>query len=83
MDIILLIIAFLIPYLLGSVNFSIVLSKAFKGDDIRNSGSGNAGATNMLRTYGKKLAILTLVLDILNLLSPRFQSTLYHITDAN
>lgn len=65
MDIILLIIAFLVPYLLGSVNFSIVLSKAFKGDDIRNSGSGNAGATNMLRTYGKKLAILTLVLDIL------------------
>ena len=65
MDIFLLIIVFLIPYLLGSVNFSIVLSKAFKGDDIRNSGSGNAGATNMLRTYGKKLAILTLVFDIL------------------
>lgn len=65
MDIFLLIIAFVVPYLLGSVNFSIVFSKAFKGDDIRNSGSGNAGATNMLRTYGKKLAILTLVLDIL------------------
>ena len=65
MDIFLLIIAFLIPYLLGSVNFSIVLSKCLKGDDIRNSGSGNAGATNMLRTYGKKLAIITLVLDVL------------------
>ncbi len=65
MDIFLLIIAFLIPYLLGSVNFSIVLSKCLKGDDIRNSGSGNAGATNMLRTYGKKLAVVTLILDVL------------------
>ncbi len=65
MDIFLLIVAFLVPYLLGSVNFSIVLSKCLKGDDIRNSGSGNAGATNMLRTYGKKLAVVTLILDVL------------------
>ena len=56
--------AFIIPYLLGSINFSILISKFFKGEDIRHSGSGNAGATNMLRTYGKKFAALTLVLDV-------------------
>lgn len=54
-----------ISYLIGSVNFSILLSKAVSGKDIRESGSGNAGATNMLRTHGKKLAITTLILDIL------------------
>ncbi|MBQ8300484.1 MAG: glycerol-3-phosphate 1-O-acyltransferase PlsY [Clostridia bacterium] len=54
-----------ISYLIGSVNFSIMISKAISGKDIRESGSGNAGATNMLRTHGKKMAIITLVLDIL------------------
>ena len=53
-----------ISYLIGSVNFSIMLSKAIGGKDIRESGSGNAGATNMLRTYGKKMGILTLLLDV-------------------
>lgn len=57
--------AALAAYLIGSINSSIILSKVFCGDDIRTSGSGNAGATNMLRTHGKKLAIATLVLDIL------------------
>ncbi|MBS7297574.1 MAG: glycerol-3-phosphate 1-O-acyltransferase PlsY [Eubacteriales bacterium] len=52
-------------YLIGSVNPSIILSKALAGEDIRSYGSGNAGATNMLRTYGKKMAIATLLLDIL------------------
>lgn len=52
-------------YLIGSVNFSIILSRALSGKDIRESGSGNAGATNMLRTHGKKMGALTLVLDIL------------------
>ena len=65
MDIFLIIIACLIPYLIGSVNFSIILSKKLSGKDIRESGSGNAGATNMLRTYGKKLAVITLLLDVL------------------
>lgn len=54
-----------ISYLIGSVNFSIILSRALSGEDIRKSGSGNAGATNMLRTHGKKLAIITLLLDVL------------------
>lgn len=65
MDKFLLFISLVLPYLLGSVNFSILLSKKISGKDIRDAGSGNAGATNMLRTYGKKAAILTLVLDIL------------------
>lgn len=55
----------LASYLIGSLNFSIILSRLVSGDDIRKSGSGNAGATNMLRTHGKKPAALTLVLDIL------------------
>lgn len=52
-------------YLIGSVNFSILLSRAIGGQDIRKSGSGNAGATNMLRTYGKKMGVITLLLDVL------------------
>ncbi len=54
-----------ISYLIGSVNFSILLSKIIEKKDIRESGSGNAGATNMLRTYGKKMGIITLLLDVL------------------
>ena len=47
----------IVSYLIGSVNFSILLSKMLSGKDIRESGSGNAGATNMLRTYGKKMGL--------------------------
>ena len=54
-----------IDYLLGSLNFSIILSEVVKKKDIRDSGSGNAGATNMLRTYGKKAAVGTMIGDIL------------------
>ncbi len=54
-----------ISYLIGSVNFSILLSRIIEKKDIRESGSGNAGATNMLRTYGKKMGIITLLLDVL------------------
>ena len=53
-----------IAYLIGSINSSILISKAVTGKDIRTSGSGNAGATNMLRTMGKKYAVITLVIDI-------------------
>ena len=54
-----------ISYLLGSLNFSIILLRAVARKDIRESGSGNAGATNMLRTYGKHFAVLTMLGDIL------------------
>ena len=48
-------------YLLGSVNFSIILSRLRYQDDIRRHGSGNAGMTNTLRTYGKLSAALVLL----------------------
>lgn len=53
-----------LSYLIGSINFSIILSKLISGKDIRESGSGNAGATNMLRTHGKKMGVITLLLDV-------------------
>ncbi len=53
-----------VPYLLGSLNGAILVSKYIYHDDIRNHGSGNAGLTNMGRVFGKKGAILTLVIDI-------------------
>ncbi len=52
-------------YLLGSISFSYLYGKLFKGIDIRNHGSGNAGATNTLRVLGKGPAILVLALDVL------------------
>ncbi len=52
-----------IAYLLGSVNFAIIVSRLREKDDIRRHGSGNAGATNMMRTYGKKAAYLTALGD--------------------
>ncbi len=54
----------LAAYLLGSVNFGILVSKLFYRDDVRRHGSGNAGSTNILRTYGKKAAIVTLLGDM-------------------
>ena len=55
----------LVSYLLGSLNTAIIVSRLFKGDDIRRHGSGNAGMTNMLRTYGKGPAALTALGDFL------------------
>ncbi len=52
-------------YLLGSVNTAIVISKLVYRDDIRRYGSGNAGLTNMLRTFGKRAAAMTLLGDML------------------
>ncbi|MBQ8350909.1 MAG: glycerol-3-phosphate 1-O-acyltransferase PlsY [Clostridia bacterium] len=57
--------AVLIPYLLGSINSAVVISRLLYHDDVRNHGSGNAGTTNMLRTYGKVAALLTLLGDVL------------------
>ena len=52
-------------YLIGSLSFSIFTSKAFFGGDIRSSGSGNAGATNMARVHGWGAGLLTLAGDAL------------------
>ena len=52
-------------YLLGSLNFAIIISGKQYRQDIRTHGSKNAGTTNMMRTYGKKAAGLTLLGDLL------------------
>lgn len=54
-----------IAYFIGSISFSVILSRKFAGFDVRDKGSKNAGATNVLRTVGKKVAALTLLCDIL------------------
>lgn len=55
----------LVAYLIGSISFSVIFTKKFKGFDVREKGSKNAGSTNVLRTAGVKVALLTLVCDIL------------------
>ncbi len=55
----------IIAYVIGSINFSVLISKKMAGFDVREKGSGNAGTTNMLRSVGKKAAAITLVCDIL------------------
>ncbi|WP_336786784.1 glycerol-3-phosphate 1-O-acyltransferase PlsY [Paenibacillus sp. MMO-177] len=57
------VIAVVLSYLLGSVSFSIVIARLVKGIDIREHGSGNAGATNTIRVLGKGPGILVFVLD--------------------
>lgn len=57
--------AMLLGYLLGSIPFGLLLTKLAGGGDIRQIGSGNIGATNVLRTGRKGLAALTLLLDLL------------------
>jgi len=54
----------IIAYFLGSMNFAVIISKVKFGEDIRTYGSGNAGMTNMLRTYGKAAASFTLIGDL-------------------
>ena len=56
---------FVLTYLLGSLNFAVIVSRLLYHDDVRNYGSGNAGMTNMLRTFGKKAAALTAFGDVL------------------
>ena len=57
-------ITMVMAYLVGSMNWAIILTRLFSGKDIRTIGSGNAGATNVLRSQGPVLAALTLVGDI-------------------
>ncbi|MGN1092411.1 MAG: glycerol-3-phosphate acyltransferase, partial [Monoglobaceae bacterium] len=56
----------IVSYLIGSINSAIIVGKIkSSGDDIRNHGSGNAGATNALRTYGKSAAAFVVLGDCL------------------
>lgn len=56
---------YIIAYLIGSVSFSYLFVKIKTGEDIRKSGSKNAGGTNVLRTYGLKLGLLSALFDLL------------------
>ena len=62
---ILLAIIVILSYLVGSIPTSIIISKASKGIDIRNHGSGNAGGTNVMRVLGWKQGLLVIILDAL------------------
>lgn len=62
--------AFVVGYLCGAIPFGLLLTRIGGYGDIRNMGSGNIGATNVLRTGNKKLAALTLLMDALKGLLP-------------
>jgi acyl phosphate:glycerol-3-phosphate acyltransferase len=59
------IIALLIAYLIGSIPFGFLLTKMMGGGDIRTTGSGNIGATNVMRALGKKAGYITFMLDVM------------------
>tara|TARA_S200000501_G_scaffold214493_1_gene201426 strand:- start:225 stop:803 length:579 start_codon:yes stop_codon:yes gene_type:complete len=60
----------IISYLMGSIPFGLLLTKIFLKKDIREIGSGNIGATNVLRTGNKAIGYVTLILDILKAVAP-------------
>lgn len=72
-----------ISYLLGSLNFGVILSRKLEKDDVRNHGSGNAGSTNMLRNYGAKAGVLTILGDMIKVFVAIFISIkIYEYTPA-
>src|SRR4029079_13901891 len=64
------VLAAVVGYLVGSIPFGLLLTKAASLGDVRSIGSGNIGATNVLRTGNKKLAALTLACDLLKATVP-------------
>tara|TARA_B100001027_G_scaffold40943_1_gene26012 strand:+ start:490 stop:1089 length:600 start_codon:yes stop_codon:yes gene_type:complete len=73
------IIIIIISYLSGSIPFGYILTKKFLKQDIRKIGSGNIGATNVLRAGNKKIGYLTLILDILKSVLPVIIIKIYQI----
>ena len=65
-----LVLIILISYLLGSIPFGLILTKLFLKKDIRDIGSGNIGATNVMRSGNKLVGFLTLILDIFKAVLP-------------
>lgn len=55
----------LISYFLGNISFAFILGKIFAKKDVRDFGSGNAGTTNAIRTFGKKIGIMVFIGDVL------------------
>ena len=79
------ILVILFSYLCGSIPFGLILTKIFTGHDVRKIGSGNIGATNVLRTGNKFLASATLILDILKgfmpvVITQRFYPEFIHLS---
>ena len=68
----------IISYLMGSIPFGLILTKIFLKKDIRDIGSGNIGATNVLRTGNKTVGYITLALDILKAVIPVIFVKIYY-----
>jgi glycerol-3-phosphate acyltransferase PlsY len=64
MNILMIVIALILAYLLGSIPTSVWVGKAFHGIDVREHGSGNAGATNVIRVLGWKTGIPVMIVDV-------------------
>ena len=60
----LVILAAVASYLLGNLNGAVIISSIYAHDDVRSHGSGNAGLTNFIRTYGRKVAIYVILIDV-------------------
>ena len=69
----------IISYLMGSIPFGLILTKLFLNKDIREIGSGNIGATNVLRSGNKIIGYITLTLDILKAIIPVIFVKIYYI----
>lgn len=72
----------LLAYLTGSVSSAVIICKALRYRDPRGHGSGNPGATNMLRLHGKKAALATLTGDLLKGLAPLVIGKLLSVSEA-
>ncbi len=75
------VISFLVAYLIGAISFSIIFTKMIKKVDVRDYGSGNAGATNTMRVLGKGPAILVLLLDVLKGIVAILVAKFFHLSD--
>ena len=60
----LIVLASIVSYLLGNLNGAVIVSSIYAHDDVRSHGSGNAGLTNFIRTYGPKIAIYVILIDV-------------------
>ena len=67
----------IVSYLIGSIPFGFILTKLFLKKDVRNIGSGNIGATNVLRTGNKTIGYTTLILDVVKAITPVFYVKFY------
>lgn len=72
----------ILAYLIGTISFSVLISKLIFKDDVRRHGSGNAGSTNMIRAYGFKIGVITFIFDMLKGILAAFLGKLIAGTDG-